>query len=133
MSRAVKDDQALAVAHSQNVPRVMSVAGGELEDIRLGLGRRKIEPMHPPFLAEELLCLLKKAFATGIDVWIAERGELLEFGALCSIEMLGHFHLDPHMQIARAVALHVMDTFAFEAKDGAALRAGWDFDVGFAS
>src|SRR5579864_7547849 len=78
---------------------------------------------------EEPLRSVKKAFAHGMDGFIAGAGEFFEAGFLFGIQPGRDFHLDPGQKIAVTVALNVFDTATFQAKNSAALRADRNPDL----
>src|SRR6516162_8399959 len=46
--------------------------------------------------------------------------------------MSWHFDIHAHVQVSMAVALDILDTFAFQSEHGAGLSAGRDLDAGVA-
>ena len=83
-------------------------------------------------LLEEVFGFFEKGVAEGVFFGAAEFGKFLELGFLGRRQMCGHFNRHAHVQVAMTMALEVLDTFSFEPKHRARLRAGRDFDGGAA-
>ena len=105
------------------------------------LSGREIEPMHGVKVlarrragsTEQVFRLFKKAFGQGIDLFVAEFRELLQFGFLRVVQMGGNLDVDANMEIARAETWDVFDAPALEPEGGARLGAGGHFDAGLAA
>jgi hypothetical protein len=88
--------------------------------------------MPQVFLSEKLLRLLKKTLSDGHFASITKGGEFLELGFLFLAQSCRDLDLYARVQVAVAVALKVLDSFAFDAEGGPGLGAGRDLDDRFA-
>src|ERR1019366_7428987 len=79
---------------------------------------------------EHSLCLLEEALTHGAFLPVAEVGEFLKLGFLARRQVGWHLDIDADMEIAAAVALNILDAFAFQAKHRAGLGAWWNPDGG---
>jgi hypothetical protein len=81
---------------------------------------------------KEFFRALKKTFSERRVFFSAQIGKLLQFRALRSVEMRRHFHHEAEEEVAVLAPVHVNYAFAAELKHLPALRAGWNFQIGFA-
>src|ERR1019366_2261334 len=79
---------------------------------------------------EHSLCLLEEALTHGAFLPVEEVGEFLELGLLARRQVGWHLDIDADMEIAAAIALNILDAFAFQAKHRAGLGAWWNPDWG---
>src|SRR4051794_290773 len=86
----------------------------------------------PPSSLKKIFGLFEKALADRTFLAVAEIGKFLELGFLRRRQMRRNFDIDPHVQVAVAVALNIFNAFAFKPEHGARLGARRDTDAGFA-
>src|SRR5436853_6884217 len=82
-------------------------------------------------LLEEAFGLFEKALADWVDFAVTELSKFLEFGLLGGVQSRWHFHQNAHVQVAKPVALNVLDPFAFERKNRSGLCPRRNLESGF--
>ena len=96
---------------------MMRIRLGKSQQVRFARFGRKVKSAHKAKgLSEKALRFLKKTFALGIHIGVAQRSDFFELAPLLRVELGGHFHADSNMQISGPVALHIANPFGFQSE-----------------